>query len=113
MRAEPLTYGQSINDHYEVIISRYIQQKEEIVPTKWEKVVLHLPPNASRIEDPKEQGQFMEELVRLVRAQCSATDANSTHAQGLIIDVNGSAIVDQHLPGLRATLYPGDPLSSV
>jgi hypothetical protein len=113
MNAAPLTYGQSINNHYEVIVSEYIQQKHELAPTGWKKVMLRLPSNAVRIEDPKEQSRFMEELLRLVRTQCSTTDAKSTHTQGLIVDLNGSEAVDQYLPGLKAILYPGKPSSSV
>jgi hypothetical protein len=59
MSVAPLTYGQSINDHYEVIISRYIEQKSELHPTGWKKVTLRLPSTALRAEDPKEQDRFM------------------------------------------------------
>jgi hypothetical protein len=113
MSAAPFTYGQSINDHYDVIVSRFIQQKNELPAIRWKKVMLHLPSNALRIEDPKEQDTFMKELLRLVRRQCSATDPKSTHTQGLIVGLNGSDVVDKYLPGLKAMLYPGKPLSAV
>ena len=107
------TYGQPIDDHYGVIISRYILGKNELSPTGWKKVMLYLPPNALRVEDPKEQDKFMEELLRLIRKQCSTIDPKNTHSQGLKVDLTSSEVVNKHLPGLQGMLYPGEPASPV
>jgi hypothetical protein len=113
MSAAPSLYGQSINDHYEVIVARYIQRKNELPPAGWKKVMLRLPSTALRVEDPKEQDRFIEELIRLIRERCSSTDPKKTHSQGLIVDLNGSEVVNKYLRGLKAMLYPGEPVSSV
>jgi hypothetical protein len=113
MSTAPSLYGQSINNHYDVIVARYTQRKNELPPTGWKKVVLHLPSTAVPIEDTKEQDRFMEELSRLIRERCSTTDPKKTHSQGLIVDLDGSEIVNKYSRGLKAMLYPGEPVSSV
>jgi hypothetical protein len=113
MSAASSTYGQSINDHYETIISRHIERRNELPVTGWNKVLLRLPPTALWVDDPKEQDELMEELLRLIREQCSKTNPNKVHEQGMIVDLDGAEIVKKYLRGLKAMLYPGEPVSPV
>jgi hypothetical protein len=110
MSATPLTYGQSINDHYEVVFTRYIQRKNELPPAGWKKVTLHLPQKAIRV-DPREEDRLMEELLRLIREKCSTADPKKTNPQGLRIDkLDGSEVVNKYLQGATLMLYPGKSL---
>jgi hypothetical protein len=107
MSMSTLTYGQSINDHYEVIFAQYIQRKNELPPAGWKRAVLHLPPNAARV-DPKEQERFMEEFISLIREQCSMTVPSETNQRGLWIDkFDASEVVNKYLRGATLKLYAG------
>jgi hypothetical protein len=75
-----------------------------------QRAVLELPPNAARL-DPKEEERFMEELLRLIRERCAATDPKDTSPQGLWIEeFDGSEVVNKYLRGGRLKLYPGKPM---
>jgi hypothetical protein len=77
-------------------------------PTGWQRAVLHLPPDAARVE-PREQDRFMEELLRLIREQCSTTNPKGTSPQGLWIEkFDGSEVVNKYLRGGKLKLYPGE-----
>ena len=108
--ATPLAYDQPINAHYEEIFARYLQRKNEQPPAGWQRAVLELPPDAARV-DPGEQERFMEELMRLIRERCAATDMKTVNHQGLWIDkFDGSEVVNKYLQGATLKLYPGEPM---
>jgi hypothetical protein len=108
MRAAPMPYDQPIKAHYEEILARYLQRKNEMPPIGWQRAVLHLPPDAARVE-PREQDRFMEELLRLIREQCSTTNPKETSPQGLWIEkFDGSEVVNKYLRGGKLKLYPGE-----
>jgi hypothetical protein len=109
MSAAPSPYGQSINDHYDVMIAQHIQQKNEFAPVGWKKAMLHLPQDAIRLENPTEREKLMKALFGLIREKCSATDPKKATAQGLLIDLDGSEVVNKYLRGATLMLYPAPP----
>jgi hypothetical protein len=106
--ATPFPYDQPINAHYGEIFVRHLRQKNEPPPAGWQRAVLELPPNAARV-DPKEEEIFMEELLRLIRERCAATDPKDTSPQGSWIE-DGSEVVNKYLRGGKLKLYPGNSM---
>jgi len=106
--ARPLSYEQPIDAHYEGIFVNYLQRNNERPPAGWRRVVLHLPANAQRIESD-EQNRFMEELLRMIREQCSITEPKDVSPQGLWIDkFDGSDLMNRYLQGATVKIYPGE-----
>ncbi len=105
MSSVPVTYEQPIDAHYTTVLARYFQRTNEPPPEGWQRAVLHLSPDATHI-DVREEDEFMEELLRLIREQCSTTDPRKTNLQGLWIKgFDSSKIVNRHLQGSCLKVY--------
>ena len=108
--ATALPYDQPIGDHYGVIFTRHLRRTNEPPPTGWQRGVLQLPQNASRV-DPREEVKFMEDFVRMIYEKCSNTDPKNTNHSGFWIrDFDGSETVNKYLRGATLKMYPGDPM---
>lgn len=112
MSTVPVPHEQPINAHYTEIFARYLQRKNELPPAGWQRAVLELPPDATRVDatrvDAREQDRFMEELLRLIRERCFTTDPKKTSLQGFWIEkFDSSEIVNRYLRGGRLKVYPG------
>lgn len=107
MTTAPLSYEQPIKAHYEEIFTRYLRRTSEPPPVGWQRVVLELPPDATRV-DATEQDRFMEELLTLIRERCSATAPAKTSPQGFWIEqFDSSEIVNRYLRGGKLKVYAG------
>ncbi len=80
--ATPRSYDQPIGDHYGTIFTRYFRWTNEPPLPGWQRGVLHLPQNAPRV-DPREENKFMEDLLRLIREECSKTNCIAVVQQGV------------------------------
>jgi hypothetical protein len=110
MNAAPLNYQQPIKAHYAEIFARYLQQRSEPPPAGWQRAVLELPPDATRV-DAREQDTFMGELITLIRDRCSTTDPKKTSPQGFWIEqFDSSEIVNRYLRGGKLKVYAGSPV---
>jgi len=107
MSAAPVPYEQPINAYYTEVFARCFQRKNDLPPAGWQRAVLELPPDATRVETG-EHDKFMEELLKLIREQCSTADPKRTSPQGLWIEkFDSSEVVNRHLRGGRLKVYPG------
>jgi hypothetical protein len=77
MSAAPVSYEQPIKAQYTELFARYLQRRSEPPPAGWQRAVLELPLDATRV-DVGEQDSFMEELLTLIRERCSTTDPKKT-----------------------------------
>ncbi|MGA2235638.1 MAG: hypothetical protein ABSG23_09200 [Terriglobales bacterium] len=108
--ATPLSYDQPIEAHYGTIFTRYLRRTNEPPPTGWQRGVIDLPQNAPRV-DPSEENRFMENLLRLIREQCSKTDVKDVSRQGLwITNFEDYEVVNKYLQGSTLKLYVGKPM---
>jgi hypothetical protein len=106
MTAAPVPYEQPINAHYTIILVRYLQRTNEPPPAGWQRAVLHLSPDAIRL-DAREEDRFMEELLKLIRERCSTANPKETSPAGFWIEsFDGSDIVKRHLRGSTLKVYP-------
>jgi hypothetical protein len=108
--ATPLSYDQPIEAHYGTIFTRHLRRTNEPPPAGWQRGVLHLPQNAPRV-DPREEINFMEDLVRMIREECSKTNLKDVDPSGFWIkNFDTSEVVNKHLQGSTLKMYPGKPL---
>jgi hypothetical protein len=109
--ATPLPFDQPIEAHYGTILTQYLRRTKEPPPTGWQRGVLHLPQNAPRVDDIREQVEFMQELVRLIREECSKTDPKDTDPSGFWIkNFEDAEVVNKYLQGATLKMYPGKPM---
>ena len=108
--ATPLSYDQPIEAHYGTIFTRHLRRTNEPPPAGWQRGVLHLPQNATRV-DAREEVKFMEDLVRMIYEQCSKTDLKDIDPSGFWIkNFEGSEIVNKYLQRATLKMYLGKPM---